>query len=86
MNVFKISSRTNQGGAAVHIFKQIQEDGAVELQAIGPQATYRAIRAAAKATEIASSQGDNLFLIPEFMPVVIDGRGGLGIKLSVYRD
>lgn len=82
MKQFKISSRTNQGGAAIHIVKQIQEDGAVELLAIGPQATYRAVRAAAKAREMLA---EDLVCSPEFMTKTIDGEERTGIRLIVRK-
>lgn len=86
MKQFKISSQTNQGGAARHIINKIQEDGAIELRAVGPHATYRAIRAAAKANEIMfKDTGYSLICIPEFTPVIIDGREQTGIRILVRK-
>lgn len=82
MKQFKISSQTSQGGAAVHILKQISEDGAVELQAIGPQATYRAVRAVAKSREMVT---DDLVCTPEFMTKIIDGEERTGIRIIVRK-
>lgn len=85
MKTFKISSRTNTGGASRHIVKQIQEASGIELHSIGPVATYRAVRAAAKATEIMESKGVSLICIPELTQVIIDGREQTGIRIVVRK-
>ncbi len=84
MEILKVSASSNPNKVAGAIVGAISKAGKVELQAIGAGAVNQAVKAIAIAQRFLKEKGQDLFMIPGFAEVLIDGEKRTGISLKVY--
>ncbi|WP_028592381.1 stage V sporulation protein S [Paenibacillus massiliensis] len=82
-NVFKVSAKSKPSSLAGAVASGIQQNGKVELQAVGAAAVNQALKAVAIARGFVAPNGVNLICVPAFVDVVIDGSERTAIKLTV---
>ncbi len=83
METLKVSSKSNPNSVAGALANVIREKGTVEIQAIGAGALNQAIKAVAIARGFVAPSGKNLYCIPAFADVVIEGEERTAIKLII---
>lgn len=83
MDVLKVSSKSNPNMVAGALAGVIRESGKAELQAIGAGAVNQAVKAVAIASTFLSSAGLQLFCVPSFAEVKIDGEDRTSIRMTV---
>ena len=83
--ILKVSSKSRAGSVAGAIAGVIRQAKRVEIQAIGAGATNQAIKAVAIARGYTASSGIDIFCIPTFIDITIDGEERTGIKIIVER-
>ncbi|MFW5962199.1 MAG: stage V sporulation protein S [bacterium] len=84
MDILKVSSKsvpTNVAGAIAGILREGQ--ARVELRAIGAGAVNQAIKAIAIARGYVAPSGLDLYMVPGFQEVQIDGEERTAMKLEV---
>jgi len=83
MEVLKVSSSSNPNKVAGAIVGELLKHDRVELQAIGAGAVNQSVKAVAIARRFISEQNKDLFMIPGFQDVSIDGdiRTAISIKI-----
>lgn len=84
MDIIKVSSKSapsKVAGALANLFRE--NEGSVEMQAIGAGALNQAIKAVAIARGYVAPIGKNLVCIPAFSDILIDGEERTAIKLIV---
>ncbi len=84
MEVLKVSSGSNPNKVAGAIAGAIAKSGKVEIQAIGAGAVNQAIKAVAIAKRFMEEKGQDLYMVPGFIDVVIDGQRRTGISIKVF--
>ena len=82
-DILKVSSKSVPASVAGAIAGVIQEEGLVEVQAIGAGAANQAIKSVAIARSYLIPEGIDLVCVPEFTSVVIDEEERSAIKLIV---
>lgn len=83
MTNLKVSSKSKPSavaGALANLFKETSE---IEIQAIGAGAINQAIKAVAIARGYIAPSGKDLYLVPGFCDILIDGEKKTAIKLYV---
>ena len=83
METLKVSSKSNPSSVAGALANVFREKGTVEIQAVGAGALNQAIKAIAIARGFVAPSGKNLFCIPAFTDITIDGEERTAIKLIV---
>jgi stage V sporulation protein S len=83
MEVLKISSKSNPNSVAGAIAGLIKENNRAEMQAIGAGALNQAVKAVAIARGFVAPTGADLYCIPAFADVQIEGENRTGIKLII---
>ena len=83
MEVLKISSKSNPNSVAGAIAGLVKESTKAEMQAIGAGAINQAIKAVAIARCFVAPAGVDLFCIPAFAEVQVEGEERTGIKLII---
>ena len=83
METLKVSSKSNPNSVAGALANVMREKGSVEIQAIGAGALNQAIKSIAIARGFVAPTGKNLFCIPAFTDITIDGEERTAIKLIV---
>ena len=83
MEILKISSKSNPNSVAGAIAGLVKESQKAEMQAIGAGAINQAVKAVAIARGFVAPTGKNLFCIPAFTDITIDGEERTAIKLIV---
>jgi len=83
METLKVSSKSNPSSVAGALANVFRDKGTVEIQAVGAGALNQAIKAIAIARGFVAPSGKNLFCIPAFTDIVIDGEERTAIKLIV---
>lgn len=83
MNVLKVSGKSSPNSVAGALTGVIKENGHVELQAIGAGALNQSIKAIAIARGFVAPSGMELFFVPAFIDVEINGEERTAIKLLV---
>ncbi len=83
MNVLKISASTNPSAAAGALANTIREHGVAELQAIGPKAVNQAVKCIAIARGYLAPSGVDLFFVPSFTDVEINGEMKTALRFTV---
>ncbi len=81
--MLKVSNSSNPSSVAGAIAGMIRETRMVEIQAIGAGAINQAVKAIAIARGFVAPSGINLFCIPAFSEVEVEGEGKTGIKFIV---
>ncbi|ALP37955.1 stage V sporulation protein S [Paenibacillus sp. IHB B 3084] len=82
-NVFKVSAKSKANSLAGAVASSIQENGKVELQAVGAAAVNQALKAVAIARGFVAPNGVNLICVPAFVDVVINGADRTALRLIV---
>lgn len=83
MKTLKVSSKSNPSSVAGALANVFREKGTVEIQAVGAGSINQAIKAIAIARGFVAPSGKNLYCIPAFTDIVIDGEERTAIKLIV---
>ena len=85
VEILKVSGKSRPSSVAGAIAGVMRQAGRVEIQAIGAGATNQAIKAVAIARGYLISGGMDIFCIPAFIDIIIEGEDRTAIKLVVYR-
>jgi len=86
MEILKVASRSNPNSVSGAIAGALENDGVVELHAIGAGAVNQAVKAIAIARRLAEREGDRpLRVVPGFMEVEIHGETKTGIRFLVEK-
>ena len=83
MEILKVSSKSNPSkvaGAIANIYREHKE---VEIQTVGAGSLNQAIKAIAICRGFIAPAGDNLFVVPAFSDIVINGEQKTAIKLII---
>jgi stage V sporulation protein S len=79
----KVSSKSNPNSVAGAVAAVIRRAGSVEVQVVGAGALNQAIKAVAIARGYVASSGLDLFCVPTFADIEIDGQSRTAIRLVV---
>ncbi len=86
MEVLKVASRSNPNSTAGAIAGALEEDGVVEIHAIGAGAVNQTVKAIAIARRMVEKEGDTpVKVIPGFIELEIAGEKKTGIRFIVER-
>ena len=83
MEVLKISAKSNPNSVAGAIAGLVKESNKAEMQAIGAGALNQAIKAVAIARGYIAPTGKDIYCIPAFSDILIEGEDRTAIKLIV---
>jgi len=83
MEVLKVSSNSNPNKVAGAIAGELSKNQCVELQAIGAGAVNQSVKAVAIARRFLDEQQKDLFMVPSFEDVTIDGETRTAISVKV---
>ena len=83
MEVLKISSKSNPNSVAGAIAGLVKESDKAETQAIGAGALNQAVKAVAIARGYIAPTGKDIYCIPAFSEISIEGEERTAIKLIV---
>lgn len=83
MEILKVSAKSNPNSVAGALAGVIRENSVAEMQAIGAGAINQAVKAIAVARGFVAPSGMDLFCIPAFTEVEIDGEERTAIKFIV---
>lgn len=83
MDVLKVSSKSNPNSVAGALAGVIRERQTAEIQAIGAGALNQAIKAIAITRGFLAPSGIDLYCVPAFTDIEIDGEERTAIKLIV---
>lgn len=83
MNVLKIAATSDATSAAGAVANSFREEGVAEIQAIGPKAVNQAIKCIAIARGYVAPSGVDLFFVPSFVEVEVNGETRTGIRFTV---
>ncbi len=86
MEVLKVSSKSNPNKVAGAIAGAMSKAGKVEIQAIGAGAVNQAIKAIAIARRFLEEKGQDLYMVPGFIEVEIEGQTRTGISIKVFME
>ena len=85
MEILKVSTKSNPNSVAGALANLLKENDRVEVDTIGAGAINQAIKAVAIARGLVAPIGLELFCVPAFMDIVIDGQPRTAIKLIVEK-
>ncbi len=83
MEVLKVSARSNPGAVAGAVAGVIRQQGCVEVQAIGAGAVNQAVKAVAIARGYVAPSGLDLYCIPAFTTLSLNGQEKTALRLIV---
>jgi stage V sporulation protein S len=83
MEVLKVAAKSSPNSVAGALAGVIREEGMAELQAIGAGALNQGIKAVAIARGFVAPSGIDLYCVPAFIDIEIDGEERTAIKLIV---
>ena len=83
MEILRVSSKSNPNSVAGALANVLREKEGVEIQAVGAGALNQAIKAIAIARGFVAPSGKNLYCIPSFAEINIEGEERTAIKLVV---
>jgi len=83
MEVLKVSSNSNPNKVAGAIAGELSKNEQVELQAIGAGAVNQSVKAVAIARRFIEDQKKDLYMVPSFEDVIIDGETRTAISMKV---
>ena len=83
MEILRVSSKSNPNSVAGALANVLREKEVVEIQAVGAGALNQAIKAIAIARGFVAPSGKNLYCIPSFSEISIEGEERTAIKLVV---
>jgi len=86
MVILKVASRSNPNSVAGAIAGALEDEGVVEVHAIGAGAVNQTIKAIAIARRLVEQEGTpSIKVIPGFMDLEINGERKTGIRFIVER-
>ncbi|MFW5985060.1 MAG: stage V sporulation protein S [Halanaerobiaceae bacterium] len=83
MEVLKVASGSDPNSVAGALAGVLRDNGSAELQAVGAGAINQAVKAVAIARGYVAPSGMDLFCIPAFVDIEIDGEERTAIKFIV---
>lgn len=83
MEVLRVSTKSNPNSVAGALAGVLREKGTAELQAVGAGALNQAVKAVAIARGFVAPSGIDLFCVPAFADIEIDGEERTAIKLII---
>src|SRR5947207_11225386 len=83
MEILKVSSKSNPNSVAGALAGVVRQSGAVEMQVVGAGALNQAIKAVAIARGYVAPSGVDLYCVPTFADIEIDGQDRTAIRLLV---
>ena len=83
MEILKVSSKSKPTSVAGALANSFKEKSVIEIQAVGAGALNQAIKAVAIARGYIAPTGKDIYCIPAFSDVVIEGEDKTAIKLIV---
>ena len=83
MEVLKVSSKSNPNSVAGALAGIIREQGAVEMQTVGAGALNQAVKAVAIARGFLAPSGVELYCVPAFADILINGEERTAIRLLI---
>jgi stage V sporulation protein S len=83
--ILKVSAQSNPNSVAGALAGVLREKPSAELQAIGAGATNQAVKAIAIARSYLHPSGIDLYVVPEFTDVEIEGNVRTAMRLLVER-
>ena len=83
IDIIKVSATSRTSAVAGAIAGVIREHNHADVQAIGASAVNQAVKALALAKEYLAEDGIDIYCIPKFVDVDIDGKIRTAIKFSV---
>src|SRR5438477_11553377 len=83
MEVLKVSSKSNPNSVAGALAGVVRQSGAVEVQVVGAGALNQAVKAVAIARGYVAPSGLDLFCVPTFADIEIDGQDRTASRLLV---
>jgi len=83
VNVLKIAATSDAQAAAGAVANTFREEGVAEIQAIGPKAVNQAVKSIAIARGYVAPSGIDLFFVPSFVEVEVNGEIRTGIRFTV---
>jgi stage V sporulation protein S len=86
MEILKVASRSNPNSVSGAIVGAIEQDGVVELHAIGAGAVNQTVKAIAIARRLIERGGDAAIkVVPGFLELEIDGQSKTAIRFIVEK-
>ena len=83
MEILKVSSKSNSNSIAGALANVLRDNSEVEIQAVGAGALNQAVKGIIIARGFIAPSGKNIYCIPSFSEVVIEGENKTAIKLSI---
>jgi stage V sporulation protein SpoVS len=83
MEVLKVSSNSNPNKVAGAIAGELSKTQCVEIQAIGAGAVNQSVKAVAIARRFLDEKQKDLYMVPGFEDVLIDGETRTAISIKV---
>ena len=83
MNVIKVAANSRSTAVAGAIAGIVREQGRVDVQAIGAGAVNQAVKAIAIARGYLELDGINIYCVPSFSEVLIDGKERTAVRMAV---
>ena len=83
MEILKVSSKSKPNSVAGALANAFKEKGTIEIQAVGAGALNQAIKAVAIARGYIAPTGKDIYCIPAFSDISIEGEERTAIKLII---
>ena len=83
MEILKVSSRSKPNSVAGALANGFKERSVIEIQAVGAGALNQAIKAIAIARGYIAPTGKDIYCIPAFSDILIEGEDKTAIKLII---
>ena len=83
MEILKVSSKSKPNSVAGALANAFKEKNQIEIQAVGAGALNQAIKAVAIARGYIAPTGKDIYCIPAFSDICIEGEDRTAIKLIV---
>jgi stage V sporulation protein S len=83
--LIKVSAQSRTSAVAGAIAGVMREDGAAEMQAIGPNAVNQAMKALAIARGYLEDDGIDLGVVPSLNDIDIDGAERTAVRLAIFK-
>ena len=83
MEILKVSSKSNPNSIAGALANILRDEKSVEIQSVGAGSLNQAIKGIIIARGFIAPSGKNIYCIPSFSEVVIEGEERTAIKLLI---
>ncbi len=81
MEILKVSSKSNPNSIAGALANVLREENKCEIQAVGAGALNQAIKGIIIARGFVAPSGKNIYCVPSFSTIMIEGEERTAIKL-----